>query len=167
MEQLVFRAGVITASDKGSVGFREDRSGPRIKEMLESIGMEVVLSRIVPDEVEEIAALLREAADDLRLDLVVTTGGTGLTPRDITPQATRMVIDYEVPGMAEAMRAEGLKYTPRAMLSRGIVGVRRFTLVVNLPGSEKAVSENLAVLLPVLDHALAMLRNASADCARE
>jgi len=164
MDQEIYRAAIITASDKGSVGERQDRSGPRVREMLESLGIEVVKTWIVPDEEDQIAALLREGSDDLKVDLIVTTGGTGLSPRDVTPQATKSVLDYEVPAIAEAMRAEGLKHTPRAMLSGGIVGVRKFTLIINLPGSEKAVSENLGAFLPVLEHALETMRDAAKDC---
>jgi len=160
----MFRAAVITASDKGSVGAREDSSGPKVCEMLESIGISIAKTWVVADEKNQIADLLCEATDEMKVDLVVTTGGTGLSPRDTTPQATQMVLDYEVPGIAEAMRAEGMKQTPRAMLSRGVVGVRGFTLIINLPGSVKAVSENLGAVLPALEHALETLRNAANDC---
>jgi molybdenum cofactor synthesis domain-containing protein len=160
------RAAVITASDKGSRGERVDESGALIRELLAGIDGAVVRYEIVPDDKETLKSLLIEAADQDHLDLVVTTGGTGLTPRDVTPDATLEVIDQQVPGMAEAMRAEGLKNTPRAMLSRAVVGVRKRTLIVNLPGSPKAVRENLSVILPVLPHAVETLRGDSGDCAR-
>jgi len=166
MSETVYRAAIITASDKGSVGAREDTSGPKVRAMLEGMGVVIEKTWIVPDEQDQIAACLCEACDELKVDLVVTTGGTGLSPRDVTPQATKSVIDYEIPAIAQAMYAEGLRHTPRAMLSRGIVGVRRFTIIINLPGSEKAVSENLGVFLPVLEHALETMRDAAQDCAR-
>jgi len=162
----MYRAAIITCSDKGSVGEREDLSGPRIGEILQGLGIEVAKTWIVADLEDEIAALLIEACDLHAVNLVVTTGGTGLTPRDVTPEATKRVIDYEVPGMAEAMRHAGMSFTPKAMLSRAVVGVRGFTLIVNLPGSTKAVEENLEVLLPVLPHALELLRGSSEDCGR-
>ncbi|OQX14401.1 MAG: molybdenum cofactor biosynthesis protein [Desulfobulbaceae bacterium A2] len=160
----VWRAGVLTLSDKGSRGERNDTSGPLLREMLTAEGFEVTLSRILPDVREEIADCLRHWVDDATLDLVVTTGGTGLTPSDVTPEATRMVIEREVPGMAEAMRQASLLKTSRAMLSRAVVGTRGRCLIVNLPGSARAAQENLAVLLPVLDHALAKLQGDPDDC---
>jgi len=151
------RAGVLTISDMGARGEREDTSGAAIHELLSSIDIDVVKYEIVPDERDVISARLVEWSDDLGLDLIVTTGGTGLGPRDVTPEATRDVIRYEVPGMAEAMRAEGLKQTPMAMISRAVAGVRGKTLILNLPGSPKGVRESLSVVLPVLRHALGLL----------
>lgn len=158
------RACVLTLSDKGSQGARKDESGPAIKKMLLQIGAEVVRYEILPDDMELIKSTLIECAQEA--DLILTTGGTGLAPRDVTPDATREVIDHEVPGMAEAMRAEGLKKTPRAVLSRAVVGVRGTTLIVNLPGSLKAVQENLGVILEVIPHAIMTLKGESADCGR-
>ena len=135
-----------------------------VEELLAPVG-EVVHVAILPDDVELIVALLTAWADEEGLDLIVTTGGTGLSPRDVTPQATLQAIDYEIPGMAEAMRMQSLKKTPHAMMSRAIVGVRKQTMIVNLPGSPKAARENLEVLLPALPHALAKLTGDPSDCA--
>ena len=160
---MAIRAGVLTVSDKGARGERVDTSGAAIRALLAEAGFEVAREAIVPDERDQIAATLFGWADDDRLDLVLTTGGTGLAPRDVTPEATRAVIDYEVAGIAEALRAEGLRHTPFAMLSRALAGVRGRTLIVNLPGSERAVRENMAVLLAVLPHAVTTLRGEQGD----
>lgn len=158
-----FRAGILTVSDKGSRGGRVDTSGAAIRELLTGLDAEVERYEVVPDEQEVISARLRAWADEERLDLVLTSGGTGLSPRDVTPEATLAVIDRLVPGMAEAMRGSGLAATPMAMLSRAVAGVRGRTLIVNLPGSERAVRQNLATLLPVLPHALETLRGEAGD----
>jgi molybdenum cofactor synthesis domain-containing protein len=157
--------GILTLSDKGAMGERVDESGPMVRQMLEGLG-QVVREELLPDESEAIVAKLVDWVDNQRLELIVTTGGTGLSPRDVTPQATLQVVDYEIPGMAELMRSEGLKKTVHAILSRGVVGVRRRSLIINLPGSPKAVRENLATLMPCLSHALAKLAGDPADCAR-
>jgi molybdenum cofactor synthesis domain-containing protein len=157
--------GVLTLSDKGAQGQRVDESGPIVRQMLEGLG-QVVSEEILPDEINAIVEKLTDWVDVVHLDLIVTTGGTGLTPRDVTPQATSQVVDYEVPGMAEMMRYESLKKTPYAILSRAIVGVRRQSLIINLPGSPKAARESLALLLPCLPHALAKLAGDPSDCAR-
>ena len=161
--KLSLRVGVLTASDKGARGEREDTSGAAIRELLRGIGGEVRRYEVIPDERDRIAVTLRAWADAGDLDVIVTTGGTGLAPRDVTPDATAAVIDYSVPGMGEAMRAEGLRHTPMAMLSRAVCGVRGRTLIVNLPGSEKGVRENLSVLLSVLPHAIETLRGGVGD----
>lgn len=160
-----FRIGILTLSDKGSRGERVDESGPVLREVVTGLGV-VTHSRIIPDDEEQIVRTLVEWCDVEHLDLILTTGGTGLTPRDVTPEATRRVLEREIPGMAEAMRAASLLKTPHAMLSRAMVGIRRSTLIINLPGSPRGARENLEVLLPALPHALAKLQGDPVDCAR-
>lgn len=161
----MIKAGVLTLSDKGSRGERVDLSGPEVIRMLKEIGIETDRCEIVPDEMEIIARKLIEFVDTLKLDLVVTTGGTGVSPRDVTPEATLQVIDRELPGMAEAMRRESMLKTPHAMISRAVAGIRKTTLIVNLPGSPKSVRENLAVILPALKHAIEKIKGDPSDCA--
>jgi molybdenum cofactor synthesis domain-containing protein len=158
------KAAVLTISDKGSIGQRADTSGPTIRRMLEPLGAEIVAADIVPDEREAIAARLRHYADALGCDLVLTTGGTGFSPRDVTPEATKGVIEREALGIPEAMRAESLKKTPMAMISRAAAGIRGRTLIINLPGSERAVRECLEVVMPVLGHAVEVLRGEGREC---
>ena len=160
----MFSAGILTISDKGSRGEREDLSGPEIRQVLSSLPARVEAYEVIPDEEEIIARKLIEYADRKGLNLILTTGGTGLSPRDVTPEATRKVLDKEVPGIAEAMRAEGLKITPTAMLSRAAAGIRGRSLIINLPGSPRAVRENLMVVLPALKHALEKAQGDPADC---
>lgn len=163
MNDVLYRIGVLTLSDKGSTGQRVDESGPVVQSLLSAVG-EITHTSILPDDEDAIVALLKSWVDQERLSLVVTTGGTGLTPRDVTPQATLQVIDYQIPGMAEAMRAKSLEKTKHAMLSRAVVGVRGQTVIVNLPGSPRGARENLEVLLPALPHALAKLAGDPEDC---
>lgn len=154
---MTFAAAILTASDSGAAGEREDTSGQVIRELLESNGIQIAKYEIVPDSQTTVEKKLREWADGGKVVLIVTTGGTGLAPRDVTPDATMEVIEYEVPGISEAMRAEGLKHTPMSMISRAVAGVRNGVLIINLPGSPKAVRENLTVVLPVLTHAIELL----------
>jgi molybdenum cofactor synthesis domain-containing protein len=158
-----YRIGVLTLSDKGARGEREDESGRVLGEMIADLGV-VERYAVIADEAETIMATLRGWADVDHLDLILTTGGTGLSPRDVTPQATLRVLDYPVPGFGEAMRLHSLNKNPHAMLSRAVAGVRGRTLIVNLPGSPRGVRENLAVILAALPHALAKLAGDPADC---
>jgi molybdopterin adenylyltransferase len=162
----MIRAAVITLSDKADRGEREDVSGRTVREMLEGIRCEVVRYQVLPDEQEIISGVLKDLADTGAVELIVTTGGTGVSPRDVTPEATLAVIDRELPGMAEVMRAKSLKKTTHAMLSRAVVGIRKRTLIVNLPGSPRAARENLAVVLAALPHAIEKIKGDSSDCAR-
>jgi molybdenum cofactor synthesis domain-containing protein len=161
-QSAIIRVGILTISDRSAAGERSDLSGPALAQAVTDglPGAEVVIAEIVPDERSAIVAWLVRAADELRLDLVLTTGGTGFAPRDITPEATRAVIERETPGLAEAMRAASLRVTSHAMLSRAVAGIRGRTLIVNLPGSPKGAVENLATILPVLPHAIELLREA-------
>ena len=161
------RVGVLTLSDKGSRGERTDTSGPAVGEVLRPIGARVERYELLPDDLEGIAAALTAWADSGSLDLIVTTGGTGFSPRDVTPEATLRVVERLAPGIAELMRAEGLRHTPMAALSRAVCGIRGRTLIVNLPGSEKGVRENLSVLLPILPHAVETLRGVAGDHGRQ
>jgi molybdopterin adenylyltransferase len=156
---------VLTLSDKGSKGEREDASGPLIREMLKGIDAVVKYYDILPDEKELIKEKLIEYGK--LVDLILTTGGTGLSPRDVTPEATIEVIEKQIPGIAEAMRIEGLKKTRRAMLSRAVAGVRGKTLIINLPGSPKAVKENLEIILGVLPHAVEKIKGDTSECATQ
>jgi molybdenum cofactor synthesis domain-containing protein len=160
------RVGVLTISTMGSQGKRDDESGNIAVRMLEGEGFSILKREIVPDDRERIADTLMEWADRSGLALILTSGGTGLSPNDLTPQAMEQVIDYQVPGMAEAMRAESLKITPHGMISRAIVGVRGSCLIINLPGSPAGVKENLSVVLPALKHALSKLGGDPTDCGR-
>ncbi len=166
LNTAMIRAAIITLSDKGAAGERRDESGLVISDMIKSIGASVAHYEILPDDAARIKDVLIRLADAGEVDLIITTGGTGVSSRDVTPEATLAVLDRELPGMAEAMRAESLKKTPHAMISRAVAGIRKSTLIVNLPGSPKAVRENLSVILPALPHAIEKIKGDPSDCAR-
>ncbi|MBI4762826.1 MAG: MogA/MoaB family molybdenum cofactor biosynthesis protein [Chloroflexota bacterium] len=155
---MTIRFGILTLSDRSSRGERPDASGPALAHLIETQGWSVARQSLLPDDESAIRALLAEWADSGEMDVILTTGGTGFAPRDVTPEATRAVIEREAPGLAEAMRAASLKITPHAMLSRVAAGIRKRTLIINLPGSPKGAVENLQVVLPVLPHAVQLLR---------
>jgi len=153
----MIKIGIITVSDRSFKKEREDLSGPLIEKMIKNLG-KVIDYRIVPDERALISQAIKKMVDDAKIDLVLTTGGTGPSPRDVTPEATRDVIEKEIPGFGEIMRMKGFKKTPHALLSRAIAGVRKKSLIVNLPGSPKAVKESLEVILPAFPHALEIIK---------
>lgn len=155
---VTLSVGILTVSDRSARGQRPDASGPALKEKIISLGWLVSEMGLVPDDLAAIQAVLAKWADGFALDVILTTGGTGFAPRDITPEATQAVIERPAPGLVEAMRAASLQITPHAMLSRGAAGIRGRTLIVNLPGSPRAALENLDVILPVLPHAIQLLR---------
>lgn len=159
----MYKIGIITVSDKGSRGERVDESGPVIREMVGTLG-NVMSYRILPDDLDALKEAMMQMADREKVELLLTTGGTGLSQRDNTPEATLAVIDREVPGLPEAMRAESMKKTNRAMLTRAVAGVRKNTLIINLPGSVKGVRECLEVIMPVLPHALDILTGRGGEC---
>lgn len=152
------RIAILTISDRSSSGQRDDSSGPALANRIQQLGWMVVLSDIVPDEINRIAEKLSSWSDQEKADIILTTGGTGFSPRDVTPEATLQTIDRNAPGLAEAMRAKSLAITPHAMLSRGVTGIRKRTLIINLPGSPKGALENLEVLLPILPHAVELIQ---------
>jgi molybdenum cofactor synthesis domain-containing protein len=162
---MMITVGIITMSDKGSRGEREDLSGEEIRRMIIGLPAEVRAYEIIPDELDIIKDKLIEYVDKKGLDLIITTGGTGVSPRDVTPEATLAVIEKELPGVSEVMRAESLKKTPNAMISRAVCGIRKESLIINLPGSPRAVRENLIVVLPVITHALEKIKGSTAECA--
>lgn len=163
---MAYTAAVITISDKGAVGQRVDTSGPALCEILKEDGWEIVYTKIIPDEFEQIKEALTACADEKHITLVLTTGGTGFSPRDITPEATSAVVERLTPGIPELMRMESMKITPNGCLSRGIAGIRKRTLIINLPGSKKACTENLTVALKPIHHGIEMLLSeGSANCA--
>jgi len=161
-----FTAAVLTASDKGAAGEREDLSGRLLQELLQKEGFSIADYAVVPDERALISAKLCRLCDELRVNLVLTTGGTGFSPRDITPEATCDVLERPAPGLAEAMRAASMKITPKAMLSRAVAGIRSKTLIINMPGSPKAVRESFEAIIPALVHGLEIMLGAAGECAR-
>lgn len=161
----MWNAAVLTVSDRSARGERPDASGPAVVRALEEAGYQVKYTLVVPDDQPRIEAALRTFCDERPVDLVVTTGGTGFSPRDVTPEATLAVCERLTPGIPEAMRAASMAITPRAMLSRAQAGIRRGTLILNLPGSPKGAVENLVAVLPALGHGLEMLSGRPADCA--
>jgi molybdenum cofactor synthesis domain-containing protein len=155
----MFNVGILTISDRSSRGERPDEGGPLIAQIIgETLKWDCSLTKILPDDLEQIRNTLIEWCDTSRADLILTTGGTGFAPRDVTPEATRSVIERESPGIPEALRAASLRITQHAMLSRAVAGIRKSTLIINLPGNPKAVRENLEVLIPILPHALGLLK---------
>jgi molybdopterin adenylyltransferase len=159
------KVGILTVSDKGARGEREDKSGPAVREIMEADGSEILQCRVVPDEPDLIRAALIEWSDE-GLDLILTTGGTGLSPRDWTPEATKAVIEREAPGISEAIRQAGMKKTPTAMLSRATAGIRKATLIINLPGSERGVRESLEAIMDALPHGIEILKGPAASCGK-
>jgi len=163
---MSYTAAVITVSDKGYIGQREDTSGPNLCRILKEKGYELVHTSIVPDDNEMIQAELIKCCDELKINLILTTGGTGFSPRDITPEATMAVVERPTPGIPEAMRAESMRITPKGCLSRSAAGIRKQSLIINLPGSKKASEENILAVIGALDHGLEMLLGSgSANCA--
>lgn len=163
---LPIKAGILTASDRSAQGTRADESGTILKALVESLSIEVAAYQIRPDDVLLLQSALCQMADETQCQLILTTGGTGLSPRDNTPEATRAVIDKEIPGIAEAIREASLRKTPFAMLSRGVAGIRGKSLIINLPGSPKAVAEIFEVLRPVLRHAVELIQGEVSDCQK-
>lgn len=161
------RAAIITSSDSGYAGQREDLSGPVIKEIMEANGYEVIGITLLPDDREMLAEEMRRIADGNLAEVLLTTGGTGFSPRDCMPEATKDVVEREVPGIPEAIRAYSMTITPRAMLSRAAAGIRKGTLIINLPGSPKAVRESLEYIIPSLKHGLEILTGEANNCARK
>lgn len=163
----MFRVAVITSSDSGYEGKREDKSGPEIERIVKEYGYEVVHTIILPDERKILANEMMRIADNNIADLILTTGGTGFSPRDWIPEATKDIVEREVPGIPEAMRAYSLQITKRAMLSRAAAGIRKETLIINMPGSPKAVDECLQYIISELDHGLKILKGTASNCARK
>lgn len=166
-ERRIFKAAIITASDKGSRGEREDLSGPAIQEMIELEGYEVTVYKVLPDDQKALEDEMKRIADEQLADIIFTTGGTGFSMRDVTPEATIAVSDRLVPGIPEAMRAYSMTITPKAMLSRAAAGIRKQTLIVNMPGSPKAVKESLEFIIGPLRHGLEILLGEASECARK
>lgn len=163
----MYRVGIITASDKGSMGERIDESGPKIKEMVSQFGYEVVYYKVLPDDKDLLSEEMKRICDEEIVDLLLTTGGTGFSKRDNTPEATLSVGEKQVPGISEAIRNYSMKFTPKAMLSRGVSVIRKGTLIINMPGSPKAVKESMECIMPALNHGLDILKGISGECGRK
>lgn len=162
----MYRAAILTASDKGAAGEREDKSGMLIRELLEAKGYQIVFYKVIPDDRNQLAETMKQICDQHQADLLLTTGGTGFAPRDCTPEATLDIAEKLVPGIPEAIRAYSLQITKRAMLSRAVAVIRKQTLIINLPGSPKAVEESLSFIIDQLPHGLEVLSGKGGDCAR-
>lgn len=163
----MYRVAIITSSDSGFAGEREDKSGPVIAEIVKNNGYEVSFMKVLPDEREILSNEMKRIADEDVADIILTTGGTGFSPRDVMPEATMDIVERGVPGIPEAMRAYSMQFTKRAMLSRAAAGIRKGTLIVNMPGSPKAVTECLEYIISELDHALGILKGTAKNCARK
>ncbi|WBW99503.1 MogA/MoaB family molybdenum cofactor biosynthesis protein [Oceanirhabdus sp. W0125-5] len=163
----MIKAAILTISDKGSKGERVDGTGPVIRKILEDNEYKVEYYKIIPDEMKEIEKELKYLSDNLKIELVLTNGGTGFSERDVTPEATRNVIEKYVPGIGEVMRGKSLEITPKAMLSRAIAGIRKKTLIINLPGSPKGAAENLGFVIPALKHGIEIMVGKASECARK
>lgn len=163
----MYRVGVITASDKGSSGKRIDESGPKIKEIVSEFGYEVVYYKVLPDEKDVISSEMKRLCDENIVDLILTTGGTGFSKRDNTPEATLEIAEKLVPGISEAIRSYSMQFTKKAMLTRGVSVIRKETLIINMPGSPKAVKESMECIMPALNHGIDILKGIASECARK
>ena len=163
----MYRVGIITASDKGSKGERVDESGPKIKEIVSGFGYEVVYYKVLPDDKDTISSEMKQLCDENKVDLILTTGGTGFSKRDNTPEATLEIAEKIVPGISEAIRSYSMQFTKKAMLSRGISVIRKETLIINMPGSPKAVKESMECIMPALNHGIDILKGSASECARK
>lgn len=163
----MYRVGIITASDKGSKGERVDESGPKIKQIVSEFGYEVVYYKVLPDDKDVISSEMKQLCDNNTVDLILTTGGTGFSKRDNTPEATLEVAEKLVPGISEAIRNYSMQFTKKAMLSRGVSAIRKETLIINMPGSPKAVKESMECIMPALNHGIDILKGSASECARK
>lgn len=163
----MYRVGIITASDKGSKGERVDESGPKIKQIVSEFGYEVVYYKVLPDDKDVISSEMKQLCDNNTVDLILTTGGTGFSKRDNTPEATLEVAEKLVPGISEAIRNYSMQFTKKAMLSRGVSVIRKETLIINMPGSPKAVKESMECIMPALNHGIDILKGSASECARK
>lgn len=163
----MYRVGIITASDKGSKGERVDESGPKIKEIVSNFGYEVVYYKVLPDDKDMISSEMKQLCDENAVDLILTTGGTGFSKRDNTPEATLEIAEKLVPGISEAIRSYSMQFTPKAMLSRGVSAIRKKTLIINMPGSPKAVKESMECIMPALNHGIDILKGSANECGRK